>query len=110
MPKPPIIDSPWLWFSLFTAVGLAALLATGGKFNNRQANIERKAQARAAVAEGLEVAEDGTGKKSATGVPKYSAPGQTQIRLVPLAVTLGVVLTGSLVMLVREQLRSRAIR
>jgi hypothetical protein len=104
MPKPPITDSPWLWFSLFTAVGLAALVATGGKFGDRQAGIERRAQARAAVAEGLDVAEDGSGKKSVSGVPKYSAPGQTQIRLVPLAITLGVVLTVSLGFLIREQL------
>ena len=40
--KTPITDSPWLWFALFTAVGLAALLATGGKFGQWQANIENK--------------------------------------------------------------------
>jgi hypothetical protein len=102
--KPPITDSPWLWFALFTAVGLSALLATGGKFGDRQANIERQGQARTAVAEGLEIAEDGTGKKSATGVPKYSAPGETQVRLVPLAVTLGVLCAASLGMLLRERL------
>ncbi len=104
MPKSPITDSPWLWFALFSTVGLAALLATGGKFGDRQANIERKAQARTAIAEGLEIAEDGAGKKSATGVPKYSAPGETQIRLLPLAVTLGVLCAASLGMLVRERL------
>jgi hypothetical protein len=103
MPKPPITDSPWLWFTLFTAVGLAALLMTGGKFGDRQAAIERKAQARTAVAEGLDVQQDSTGKKIATGVPKYSAPGETQIRLVPLAIVLGVLCTGSLFMLVRER-------
>lgn len=104
MPKPPITDSPWLWFALFTAVGLTALVATGGKFGARQANIERKAQARAAVAEGLDVKQDATGKKSATGVPKYSAPGETQIRLVPLAMVLGLICAGSLAMLARERL------
>ncbi len=81
MPKPPITDSPWLWFRLFPAVGLAALLATGGKFGDRQANIERKAQARTAVAEGLEVAVDSTGKKATTGTPKYSTPGIPKLGL-----------------------------
>jgi hypothetical protein len=104
MSKPPITDSPWLWFTLFPAVGLIALLATGGKFGDRQANIERQGQARAAVAEGLEVAVDSTGKKSTTGVPKYSAPGETQIRLVPLAMTLGILCAASLGMLIRERL------
>jgi len=49
--KEPLTDSPWFWFALFTAVGLAALLATGGRLGKRQANIENKYQARAGVAE-----------------------------------------------------------
>jgi hypothetical protein len=104
MPKPPITDSPWLWFTLFTAAGLAALMATGGKFGARQANIERQAQARTAIAEGLAVSEDGVGRKATLGVPKYSTPDVTQIRLLPLVVTLGVLCAGSFGMLVRERL------
>lgn len=104
MPKPPITDSPWLWFTLFTAVGLSALLATGGKFRDRQADIEREGQAQTAIAEGLEITEEASGKKTATGVPKYSAPGETQIKLVPLAVTIGVLCAASLAMLVRERM------
>jgi hypothetical protein len=42
----PITDSPWLWLALFSAVGLSALLATGGKFGKRQSGIERRYQAR----------------------------------------------------------------
>lgn len=109
MVQAPITDSPWLWFTLFPAVGLIALLATGGKFGDRQAGIERRAQARAAVAEGLDVAEDAAGKKSATGVPEYSAPGETRIGLVPLAATLGVLCAGSLGMLIRERLMLRGL-
>lgn len=105
MPNPPITDSPWLWFSLFLAVGLTALLATGGKFGDRQAGIERQGQARTALAQGLDIDEDDSGKKQATGVPRYSTPDDTQIRLWPLAVTLGLLLAGSLTMLIREQLR-----
>jgi hypothetical protein len=105
MPKPPITDSPWLWFTLFTAAGLVALLATGGKFRDRQADIEREGQAKTAIAEGLEITEDGSGKKVATGVPKYSAPGETQIKLMPLAVTLGILCAGSLGMLARDILQ-----
>ena len=109
--QPPITDSPWLWFALFSAVGLTALLATGGKFGNRQANIERKGQARAAVAAGsVEVTVDGTGRKSATGVPNYSKPGMTEIRLVPLACTIGTLLVVSLVLLARERLSHRSAK
>ncbi len=102
----PITDSPWLWFALFSAVGLTALLATGGKFGNRQAQIERKSQARAAVAEGLTITQDGTGRKTATNVPEYSRPGMTKIRLKPLAITLGAILAVSISMLARERLHA----
>ena len=102
MPQPSIADSPWLWFSLFLAVGLTALVATGGKFGNRQAGIERQGQARTALAQGLDIAEDESGRKRPSGETRYSTPGDTQIRLWPLAVTLGLLLTGSLAMLVRE--------
>ena len=100
----PITDSPWLWFALFSAVGLSALVATGGKFGNRQAQIERQGQARVAVGEGLTITQDGTGRKTAENVPDYSRPGMTKIRLKPLAITLGTILTVSLAMLVRERL------
>lgn len=104
----PITDSPWLWFSLFTAVGLGSLLATGGKFGDRQAQIERKGQVRMAVGDGMTITEDGTGKKTATNVPEYSRPGMTKIRLKPLAITLGVILSVSVSMLVREQIRLKS--
>jgi len=104
----PITDSPWLWFALFSAVGLTTLLATGGKFKHRQANIERQGQARAAVAEGtLQVTVDGTGRKTVSGMPKYSRPEMTEIRLVPLSITVGSVLLVSLGLLARERLSYR---
>ena len=99
----PITDSPWLWFALFSAVGLTALLATGGKFGNRQAGLERKAQARAALAKGLDIEVGQAGRKTATGVPVYSTPQHTLIRLGPLAVILGIVCAASIALLVRER-------
>lgn len=108
MPRPaPITDSPWFWFSLFTAVGLSALLATGGKFGNRQAQIERKGQARMAVGDGLTITQDGTGRTTATKVPEYSRPGMTKVRLKPMAISIGLILAFSLTLLAREQLRAK---
>lgn len=102
--QPPITDSPWLWFALFTAVGLSALLATGGKFGKRQASVERKGQAHAAIAEGsVEVTADSHGKKSATGVPEYSKPGQPKIRLLPLSLIFGSICAFSIGMFIRER-------
>ena len=88
---------------------MTALFATGGKFGDRQAKIERKGQAQSAAASTLDVTEDSTGRKSASNVPVYSKPGQTEVRLAPLQTTLGVLCGVSLVMLVRERLRLRGL-
>ncbi len=100
----PITDSPWLWFSLFTSVGLATVLITGGKFGDRQAQVERKGQAHEAVVAGIEVVEDATGRKTVENPPDYSRPGNIKIRLLPLAATMGTVCALSLAMLARERL------
>src|SRR5688572_4840576 len=103
-PRAPITDSPWLWAALFTGVGLAALLATGGKFGKRQANIENKFQARAAVASGaLEVEADDAGVKRAVKAPEYSTPEKQLIPLWPLQVALGLLCVASLGFLLRQR-------
>jgi hypothetical protein len=101
--QPPITDSPWLWFALFSGVGLIALVLTGGKFGDRQAQVERKGQAHEAVIEGIDVLEDATGRTSVENAPDYSRPGHIQIRLGPLLTTIGAVCFGSLAMFARER-------
>lgn len=101
----PISDSPWLWAALFTGVGLAALLATGGKFGKRQARIENQYQARAAVASGrLQVDEGGSGRKSTAGAPKYTTPERTAVPIWPLEIVLGLICTVSFLMLLRQRM------
>ena len=99
----PIIDSPWLWFTLFSGVGLAALLLTGGKLGDRQAEVERKGQAHEAVVEGIEVHEDAQGRKTVENPPDYSRSGHIKIDIGPLQATVGVVCALSLVMFARER-------
>lgn len=107
-PSEPITDSPWLWFALFSAVGLAALLATGGKFGKRQSNIERQYQARAAVASGrLQIRESGVGEKTAAGVPAYVTPQRPAIPVWPLEIILGLVCAASFGLLLRQRLGVR---
>ena len=104
--RPPITDSPWFWFALFTAVGLAALLATGGKFGKRQANIENKYQARSAVASGaLAIEAAGAGAPAAKDRPDYSSPNDTLIPIWPLEIIIGLIFIGSLTMLLRQRFR-----
>jgi hypothetical protein len=100
----PITDSPWFWFALFTGVGLAALLATGGRLGKRQTTIENQYQARAGVASGqIEIQADDTGARRATKAPRYSTPDAPVIPLWPLEVLLGVIFVGSVVMLLRQR-------
>ena len=100
---PPIADSPYFWFALFAAVGLAALIATGGKFGKRQAGIERRYQARTAAAQGLEVQTSAGGEKTAAAAPEYSTPGKLVISLWPLEITLAAICCGSFFMLLRQR-------
>jgi hypothetical protein len=103
-PREPITDSPWFWFALFSVCGLAALLATGGKFGKRQAGIERRYQARAAVASGqVRVEETATGEKRAAGVPEYVTPQRPAIPVWPLEIILGLIAAGSIMMLLRQR-------
>jgi len=105
----PITDSPWLWFTLFSAVGLAALIATGGRLGRRQSDIERKYQARTAVASGLEVKADDDGGRTVDGegIPEYSSPQKTVVPLWPLEIILGLVCAGSFYLLMRERMGPR---
>lgn len=101
--QPPITDSPWLWFALFSGVGLTALVLTGGKLGVRQVEVERKGQAQEAVVEGIEVHQDDLGRKTVENPPDYSRPGHVQIHFGPLEATIGVVCALSLAMFVRER-------
>jgi hypothetical protein len=106
----PITDSPWLWFALFSAVGLAALLATGGKLGKRQAGIERKYQARAAVASGqVTIEETGTGEKRAAGAPAYTTPEKPAIPVWPLEIILAMICAVSFGLLLKQRMSSTRV-
>jgi len=104
---------------LFLGVGLTFLIVTDGKFNRRQAGIERKYQTdewiRAKKARGewkeeevaTELVSDRSGQKLTVPIPKYSTPGNTRIRIGPLKVAIGVLCFGCMGMFVRERLLQR---
>lgn len=103
-PREPLTDSPWLWFTLFSAVGLSALLATGGRLGKRQAGIENKYQARAGVVSGdVRVEIDESGAQQVAQRPHYSTPEAPVIPLWPLQIVLAGIFAGSLTMLLRQQ-------
>lgn len=112
-----------MWLALFSAVGLSALLATGGKFGKRQSGIERRYQARdwqardqqARDQQARDVAtESGTNSSASEDLlkdlepvakPSYSTPSNTLIGLWPLAGVMGAICGTSLLMLLATHRR-----
>lgn len=85
------------------------LLLTGGKFGERQAQVERKGQAHEAVIAGIDVQEDATGRKTVADAPDYSRPGEIKIHLIPLATVVACVFAASVAMFVRERLKIQSL-
>jgi hypothetical protein len=117
-----------MWLALFSAVGLSALLATGGKFGKRQSGIERRYQARdwqardqqardqqARDQQARDVATESETNSSASedllkdlepvAKPSYSTPSNTLIGLWPLAGVMGAICGTSLLMLLATHRR-----
>ena len=91
---------------MITAVGLSAQLATGGRLGKRQANIENKYQARAAVASGqVQIDTEAGGAKIVAKAPQYSTPEKPVIPLWPLEIVLGLIFVASVTMLLRQRFR-----
>jgi hypothetical protein len=106
LPVPPVTDSPWFWLLAFSLMALLALVAIGGKYSRRQANIERQYQARERVAEKL-TAENNPSALGridvANGGRPYARPATGLIPIWPLAVLLGLVSLAAAVMLYRAR-------
>ncbi len=100
-----ITDSPWFWVLAFSLMGLLALAVIGGKYNRRQANIERQYQARERVAEKL-AAENNPAAAERIDHPNahraYATPGEGLIPIWPLAALLGLILFVAATMLYRN--------
>jgi hypothetical protein len=105
-----VTDSPWFWVLVFSSMALAALLAIGPKYGRRQANLERKYQARERVAEELSRGNNsaGEGRSDEVAAPRaFASPGDTLVPLWPLAAILILAVLFSAVMLGRRD-RGRA--
>ena len=86
-PKRSITDSPWYWVYLFCTAGAVALLLAGPKFAARQAQIERKYEARQKVAQQVAKQQLNIAEQEAEQLTA------TRITLWPLYLLLGVVLS-----------------
>ena len=83
----PITDSPWFWLYLFATTALILLVVFRSKMDIRQADIERRHQAREYVSH---PGTDATGEANAAPAVTVSTPGNTLISLSYMYVVLGV--------------------
>lgn len=97
--RPPLTDIPWFWAVLFCSVALIGILTVGPKFARRQAQLERRAEARERIAFGGPVKE----------IVTTHAPPSGLRRLAPLAAVVGGAWIGSWILLQREIRRGRDI-
>ena len=93
-----ITDSVWYWVYLFCTAGLIALVLMGPRFSSRQAQIERKYQARQRAAQQM------VGEQPRTAL---SSVESTTITLWPLYLVLGLLFSIAWINLIRRHLRGR---
>jgi hypothetical protein len=98
-PKLPVTDSPWFWLLVFSSMALAALLAIGGKYGQRQARMERQYQARERVATGARGDEAVASTEDGAARRPYATPDVTLIPLWPLKVIFAAIAAVAAVML-----------
>jgi hypothetical protein len=104
----PVTESPWFWVLIFSLMALLALVAIGGKYGRRQANIEVEYQARERIdertanAQGNNSADDSRTDELADR-RAFASPGNTLVPIWPLAAILLVVALFATFMLVRGQ-------
>jgi hypothetical protein len=91
--RPQLSDSPWFWVYLFTTFALIVLMVMRPRVQERQAQIERKAQGR------QRAMEQAAGQTPQTPL---STPEKTVIPLTPLFVVLGTAWVLSWFMLLRH--------
>jgi hypothetical protein len=106
--KSAITDSHWFWVLAFSIMALLALVAIGGKYGRRQANMEVEYQARERIAElaadhhGNNSAEDSRTNQLAAR-RAFASPGNTLVPIWPLAAILLCVALFATFMLIRGQ-------
>ena len=115
MSQPDVLDSPWLWSLIFSAIGLVGVWAISGKYDDRQKRLEARYEARQRIADqydGERTPEPAATPKRAeppaadtSGAPSAAQTGYSDKRVVPLpflAAGLALVSLVSAVMLWRN--------
>jgi hypothetical protein len=96
-------QSAWFWAMLFSSFALLLLLIFSDKYQERQAQIERKYQARAVAEDFPAIVHDTAGR--AVAPLQYSTPATLRMKLWPVIVLLIATSLLSIAMLVRNEVR-----
>jgi hypothetical protein len=95
MSQSDVLDSPWFWSLIFSAIGLAGVWAISGKYDDRQKRLEARYEARQRIADRSDAqraqsSAAAPGNVDAQGVETNEAPSEIQSegypdkRVVPL--------------------------
>lgn len=83
------LDSPWLWFGLFAAMGIIALVAVAPKYARRQGRLEQRYENRLRTQEQRQTAATGpTADTVAPTTPTRMGDARATSSLVPIALVL----------------------
>lgn len=101
-------DSPWLWFGLFAAMGIIALVAVAPKYARRQGRLEQRYENRLRTQEQRQAAATGaTADRVANGSPARMGDARATSSLVPIAL---VLLAGFAVAVLLVRWRTRRLQ
>jgi hypothetical protein len=97
-PQRPWQESPWLWFGLYAAMALVALLAVAPKYARRQGRLEQRYENR------VRMEQQRLSPSTGMTAPTRMSEARAQTSLVPLALVLiGVLAVAAIVLWLRSQ-------
>jgi len=87
------LDSPWVWFGLFAAMGIIALVAVSPKYAQRQGRLEQRYENRLRMEnERRQAATPDVPGETTSPAPTRMSEARTTSSLVPIALALAIVL------------------
>ncbi|MBX3412154.1 MAG: hypothetical protein KF708_05495 [Pirellulales bacterium] len=89
------LESPWLWFGLFAAMGIFALLVVAPKYARRQGRLEQRYENRLRIEEQRRAAARDDGNTPSTEAPTRMGDARASSSLAPIALVLLVGFSGA---------------
>lgn len=105
------LDSPWVWFGLFAAMGIIALLAVSPKYAQRQGRLEQRYENRLRMEyQRRHAAAPDVPGEATSSAPTRMSEARTTSSLVPIALSLAIVLVVAAILVWRRVQRRVPVR